>query len=114
MFSCGMTDPGTAARASRNSSTSAVRIDVSCRHAHRDSSTGLSAGGDDGGVGGCEEEPPASVWRTSTLMRDASYKDLEAADPGAEVAHPLVPQAGDQHDADQHEHHPAGPGDPQL
>jgi len=32
---CGSTDPGTLATASRNSSTRAVRIDVSCRHPHR-------------------------------------------------------------------------------
>src|SRR5690348_3162079 len=31
---CGRIDPGTLARASRNSSTSAIRIEVSCRHAH--------------------------------------------------------------------------------
>src|SRR6476659_4314567 len=61
MFSCGTTDPGTAARASRKSSTSAVRMEVSWRHAHRESSTGLSAGGADGGCGGCDGDPPASV-----------------------------------------------------
>src|SRR5689334_21928465 len=110
-----MTDPGTAARASRNSSTSAVRIDVSCRHAHRDSSTGLSAGGADGGVGGWDAEPPASASRTSTVMRGpresvtgvsaasagsgcvgCSYRHHEPTDPGPEVPDPLVPQAGDE------------------
>src|SRR6266536_256706 len=35
MPSCGITDPGTLATASRKSSTSAVRIEVSCRHPHR-------------------------------------------------------------------------------
>src|SRR6266700_7534560 len=31
---CGRIDPGTLARASRNSRISAIRIEVSCRHAH--------------------------------------------------------------------------------
>src|SRR6266567_1008822 len=35
MPSCGITDPGTLATASRKSSTSAVRIEVSCRQPHR-------------------------------------------------------------------------------
>ena len=38
MFSWGITEPGIAASASSRSSTSAVRIEVSCRHDHRASS----------------------------------------------------------------------------
>ena len=45
MLRCGTSEPGTAASASRKSSTSAVRIEVSCRQAHRASSSGLRAGG---------------------------------------------------------------------
>lgn len=58
MSRCGTTDPGTAASAS--SSTNAVRIEVSCRHAQRASSTGVSAGGAEGGVG-LSGAPPAPV-----------------------------------------------------
>src|SRR5690242_4551670 len=111
MFCCGTTDPGTAARASRKSSTSAVRIEVSWRHAQRDSSTGLRAGGAEGGWGGCEAEPPApvSVVDAVVVMRGprgsvtgvseasagsafvgCSHRHLETGDHGAEVGDPLV------------------------
>src|SRR2546423_6687134 len=46
---CGSIDPGTLARASRNSRISAIRIDVSCRHPHFSQSAGPNAApGEDG------------------------------------------------------------------
>ena len=61
---CGTSEPGTAASASRNSRTSAVRMDVSCRQAHRASSSGCSAGGR--GSGGTSRAGAlVSVWSTT-------------------------------------------------
>src|SRR5208337_5098422 len=40
---CGSIDPGTLPRASRNSRTSAIRIEVSCRHTHLSQSAGPNA-----------------------------------------------------------------------
>ena len=58
--SCGTTDPGTAASASRNSRISAVRIEVSWRQAQRASPTGAAPGPAPCAGGGTHRHTPAS------------------------------------------------------
>src|SRR5215217_1921383 len=113
-----MSEPGTAPRASRKSSTSAVFIEVSWRHTQRAQPTGPSAGGGPGGAGGgawtrCLT-PSATSSGTCSLTSVISHRRPEVADPLPQIGGHRVPRPRQQQHPDGDHQYAADPDDQQL
>ena len=81
---CGSIDPGTAPTAIRNSSTSAVRIEVSWRHIQRRKPSGPRATGPRGGSRSASGAVDSAV---SAAFADAPCKGLEYAGEQARLVY---------------------------
>ena len=97
---CGSRDPGTAARASRNRSISAVRMEVSWRQPHRSMPTGPRAGARTGPGRG--PQGPIVAPRVSATSRTPPGSSRPTR--GSIRTRQVRPDPGHQQDAEHHEH----------